>query len=151
MQSSYLQGFTGFQLSLSRERRSAERGCAHPTRLNFIAAAIAKPMFAIFPQYSVLLNHTVPSMTPTDRDVLLALYNATGGPNWKDTAYWDTDADLSEWYGVKANDQGRVVELSLCSNNLRGIFKPTLRKLRVALLRCLSSFPRIRRPKLILS
>ena len=75
-------------------------------------------------------------MAPTDRDVLVALYNATDGPNWKQKTNWDTDAPLSDWYGVTANDQGRVVKLSLGGDNLRGIFKPTLRALRVALLRC---------------
>ena len=66
-------------------------------------------------------------MAPTDRDVLVALYNATDGPNWKNKTNWDTNADLSDWYGVEADDQGRVVKLSLSANKLRGIF------LRVAL------------------
>ena len=76
-------------------------------------------------------------MAPTDRDVLVALYNATDGPNWGNSSNWDTDTDLSEWYGVKLNGEGRVVELSLFGNNIRGIFKPTLRALRVVLVRCL--------------
>lgn len=62
-------------------------------------------------------------MASTDRDLLLALYQSAGAeanlPNWY------TDADLSEWYGVKVNDQGRVVELDLSINNLQGISRPT--------------------------
>ena len=56
-----------------------------------------------------------------DRDVLVALYDAAGGPNWERKANWGSDAPLSDWHGVKANDQGRVVELDLSSNKLRGI------------------------------
>ncbi|CAM9381152.1 unnamed protein product [Ectocarpus sp. 12 AP-2014] len=62
-------------------------------------------------------------MAQTDREALVALYNATGGPNWKQDGNWNTDADLSQWHGIKTNDQGRVVALSLNSNNLQGILR----------------------------
>ncbi|CAN0377589.1 unnamed protein product, partial [Laminaria digitata] len=67
-------------------------------------------------------------MASTDRDALVALYNATDGANWKESTNWNKGANLSLWHGIKANDQGRVVELHLPSNNLRGIlrFLPTL-------------------------
>lgn len=61
-------------------------------------------------------------MASTDRDALVALYNATEGGRWRRNKNWNTDAPLSEWHGVKVNDQGRVVELSLSRNNLQGIF-----------------------------
>lgn len=60
-------------------------------------------------------------MDSTDREILLALYRATGGANWKQNDNWGTDAVLSSWYGVKVDDQGHVVELSLKYNNLQGI------------------------------
>eukprot|EP00903_Cladosiphon_okamuranus_P021997 g20224.t1 len=59
-------------------------------------------------------------MASTDRDVLLVLYRSTDGPNWKDSTNWDTDAPLADWHGVVVNGPGRVVELCLISNNLRG-------------------------------
>ncbi|CAM9533498.1 unnamed protein product, partial [Hapterophycus canaliculatus] len=59
-------------------------------------------------------------MAQTDRDALLALYDATDGPKWTNNTSWNTDADLSEWHGVKLNGEGRVAELSLDENNLRG-------------------------------
>eukprot|EP00752_Nemacystus_decipiens_P016125 g14419.t2 len=59
-------------------------------------------------------------MAQTDREALVVLFNATDGLNWKENANWDTHADLSKWYGVQANDQGRVVVLALFSNNLQG-------------------------------
>lgn len=72
-------------------------------------------------------------MAQKDREALVALYNATGGPNWNESTGWDAEIDLSDWFGVKTNGQGRVVELALAGNNLEGIFNRTLR---VALSRC---------------
>ncbi len=48
-----------------------------------------------------------------DRAALIALYNATDGPNWVDNTNWLTDAPLGEWYGVETDASGRVVELNL--------------------------------------
>ncbi|WP_419937580.1 Ig-like domain-containing protein [Candidatus Palauibacter sp.] len=48
-----------------------------------------------------------------DRSALVALYNATDGPNWVDNTNWLTDAPLGEWYGVDADASGRVVGLDL--------------------------------------
>ena len=35
--------------------------------------------------------------TRGDRAVLVAFYDATGGPNWTDDTNWKTDAPLREW------------------------------------------------------
>ena len=48
-----------------------------------------------------------------DRAALVALYNATNGPNWLDNTNWLTDAPLGEWYGVDTDNFGRVVGLEL--------------------------------------
>ncbi|CAN0320031.1 unnamed protein product, partial [Scytosiphon promiscuus] len=64
-------------------------------------------------------------MASRDRHALIALYNATGGANWEDSTNWNTDADLSEWYGVEVHE-GRVVKLSLNGNNLEGNPDPSL-------------------------
>ena len=48
-----------------------------------------------------------------DRVALVALYNATDGPNWVDNTNWLTDAPLGEWYGVMTDREGRVVRLEL--------------------------------------
>ena len=37
-----------------------------------------------------------------DRAALIALYEATDGPNWVDAENWLTDAPLGDWYGVDA-------------------------------------------------
>ena len=48
-----------------------------------------------------------------DRAALVALYNATDGPNWVNNENWLTDAPLGEWYGVDTDVSGHVVRLNL--------------------------------------
>ena len=48
-----------------------------------------------------------------DRTALVALYNATDGPNWINNDNWLTDAPLGQWYGVDTDASGRVVRLDL--------------------------------------
>ena len=60
---------------------------------------------------------------PTERDILIALYDATNGDNWTNNTNWCTNAPLSEWYGVSANevrDENEITYLGLSNNNLVG-------------------------------
>ncbi|MCY3764410.1 MAG: M66 family metalloprotease [Gemmatimonadetes bacterium] len=65
-----------------------------------------------------------------DRAALVALYNATDGPNWVNSENWLTDAPLGEWYGVGTDASGRVTSLELDSNALSGVIPAELRELR---------------------
>ena len=56
----------------------------------------------------------------TDRAALVALYNATSGPNWTINTNWLTTAALSEWYGVTTDVDGRVTHVFLGQNELNG-------------------------------
>ena len=56
----------------------------------------------------------------TDRQVLVTLYDATDGPNWRDNTNWLSEAPIGEWYGVSTDGNGRVVRLELEANQLRG-------------------------------
>ena len=58
--------------------------------------------------------------TPTDRDALVILYNATSGDNWANNDNWLSDKPLSGWHGVDVDDSGGVVRLSLIFNELAG-------------------------------
>jgi len=58
---------------------------------------------------------------PTERDILIALYDATNGDNWTNNTNWCSDKPLSEWYGVSTNSKGRVVWIQLVNNNLVGV------------------------------
>ncbi len=61
---------------------------------------------------------TTPAM---DRAALEALYDATGGTSWTTSTNWkDATKPLSDWHGVTTNQDGRVTQLDLTSNNLAG-------------------------------
>ena len=63
----------------------------------------------------------------TDRATLVALYNAMDGPNWPNSANWLTAAPLDEWFGVTTDGStGRVIDLTLIDNNLKGQLPPEL-------------------------
>ena len=62
----------------------------------------------------------------SDREVLEALYEATGGPDWTHNENWLTNAPLGEWYGVEVDGHGRVVELRFVANRLTGRIPPEL-------------------------
>ena len=55
-----------------------------------------------------------------DRAVLVELYNATDGANWRTNTNWLSDEPMREWHGVVTDDEGRVAELSLDDNQLTG-------------------------------
>ena len=80
----------------------------------------------------------IPTPTPTptpsgsaasDREALVAIYNATGGPNWARHENWLSDRPISEWHGVTTNSGGRVLGLDLSSNDLTGAFPIVLGQL----------------------
>ena len=83
---------------------------------------LCAPVEASFP---VWLN-TIPShdgtgmecASLTDRDILVALYDATNGPNWIQRENWLTDSPIGDWYGVKVEGNGRVIRLELSNNGL---------------------------------
>ena len=56
----------------------------------------------------------------TDREALVALFNATDGENWNASANWLSDAPLDEWEGVTTNNDGRVTALVLHQHGLSG-------------------------------
>ena len=63
---------------------------------------------------------------PSDRDLLMALYDATGGPQWRVSENWLTDRPLEEWHGVEVDGDGRVAWLRLQYNKLTGPIPPEL-------------------------
>ena len=56
----------------------------------------------------------------TERDALVALYNATGGADWTNSADWLTGAPVGQWHGVSVEANGSVSGLDLQSNALSG-------------------------------
>ena len=80
---------------------------------------------ALLPAFAAFLlltsgNASAQDSVESDRAVLVALYNATDGPNWTDNTHWLSNEPLSEWRGGGVNDDGRVTELDLRNNRLTG-------------------------------
>ena len=67
--------------------------------------------------------------TPTDRDVLVALYDATSGDNWANNDNWLSDAPIGQWHGVTTGPSGRVTVLDLTRNQLSGAIPAELGRL----------------------
>lgn len=56
-----------------------------------------------------MVNQARNKTEPT-RMALVALYNATGGPNWNCSTNWCTDKSLMEWWGILINRPDDVKE-----------------------------------------
>ena len=57
----------------------------------------------------------------TDRVALVALYNATDGPNWSNETNWLSAEPIGEWHGVITDGSGRVTRVwTLDENELTG-------------------------------
>ena len=59
-------------------------------------------------------------VTDVDAEALVALYNATDGPNWTNNTNWLSNQALSNWHGVTTDTDGRVTELLFYANQLTG-------------------------------
>ena len=70
-----------------------------------------------------------PTSPVTDRDVLVALYNATVGGREGKWGDWMSDRPVGEWEGVFTDAEGRVTHLDLSFNRLSGEIPPELGKL----------------------
>ena len=62
----------------------------------------------------------------SDRSALIALYNATGGANWRKNNNWLSNQPLGTWSGVTTDESGRVTLLDLKANQLSGTIPAAL-------------------------
>ena len=71
---------------------------------------------------------TVPTVAATlpstirdrERTALIALYDATGGVDWKTSDGWLSNGPLNQWQRVATDESGKVTDLDLAANNLNG-------------------------------
>ena len=68
----------------------------------------------------------LPLPPASDREALIRLFHATGGPNWTNTTNWLSEAPLSDWHGVEADTYEQVLGLHLSDSRLRGTIPPAL-------------------------
>lgn len=64
-----------------------------------------------------------------DRDALVALYRSTNGNFWLRKDGWLTVAPIGAWFGVTTDRRGRVTELQLSNNGLKGVIPTELSRL----------------------
>ena len=69
----------------------------------------------------------------TDKEALVALFEATNGESWDNSGTWAGLAPIGQWPGVTVNEEGRVISLELSKNvigsrirDLRGKLPPEL-------------------------
>ena len=56
----------------------------------------------------------------SDKDALIALYNAADGANWTHNYNWLSDAPIGGWQGAETDPSGRVIRLRLGNSQLSG-------------------------------
>ena len=56
----------------------------------------------------------------TDQEILVIVYEAMNGPNWRDSQKenWLSEQPIGEWKGVETNDEGRVIKLELRADSV---------------------------------
>ena len=69
---------------------------------------------------SVRGSSCAPEDSLEDREVLVELYNALAGENWRNSSNWLTERPIRQWHGVTNDASGRVTGLMLESNGLAG-------------------------------
>ena len=69
---------------------------------------------------SVIGSSCAPEDSLNDREVLVQLYNALDGENWRNNTNWLTELPIREWHGVTNDASGRVTGILLESNGLAG-------------------------------
>ena len=119
-------GVTGADRTASTPTETPASPAPRPSTTGTVGA----PTVAVAPEpAAATASPAASSSAETDREALVALYNATDGLNWRYSADWLRDAPLGDWGGVTTNDDGRVTELELEYNNLLGEIPPELGRL----------------------
>lgn len=54
----------------------------------------------------------------TDSLALAKIYAIADGANWKESRRWDFEKPISEWPGIKLDDDGRVIECSITNGTV---------------------------------
>jgi len=65
-------------------------------------------------------NQLAKSGCPIIRQELEGLYESMGGQYWNNKTNWLTGRPINTWYGISTDGNGRITQLKLGNNNLRG-------------------------------
>ena len=104
----------------SYSHRGLTPGRAYHYAIRAINASGVEGAWTPEPYPSAIVPSTPQPDIAAERAALVALYNATGGPNWRHSGNWLSNQPLSTWYGVFTDSSGNVVRLHLSTNRLSG-------------------------------
>ena len=79
-----------------------------------------------FCQEQAAADRDAKDLARSTREALVALYHATGGPDWTESENWLSESPVGEWFGVTVDRDGQVTGIRLFWNNLRGQLPPGL-------------------------
>ena len=99
----------------------SRHGCGrvlNSSHTGFVACVLA------FTACTMVQEAAAQGSVATDRAALAALYESTGGVDWRNRTNWLSDEPIGDWYGVVTDDGGRVRELHLQDNGLTGTLPP---------------------------
>lgn len=68
-------------------------------------------------EYNIRINQADPF---PERAALTAFFNKTNGSGWLRNDNWCSESSLSEWYGLDADENGKIIGIRLTGNNLCG-------------------------------
>ena len=60
------------------------------------------------------------------RAVMVRIYNSLGGSGWENDTNWGSDRPFDTWYGIQADAEGNITQLSLPENGLSGSIPPEI-------------------------
>ncbi len=63
------------------------------------------------------------AVSQIEREALIAIFNATNGPDWTNNTNWNTSVPVCQWYGVTVTNN-HVTRLNLYDNALVGTIPP---------------------------
>ncbi len=106
---------------------SIDPGASQVTILNE-TLTVAPDILATEAQFDAQSATNETGIPPIEYQVLVTLYNQTGGSDWQDSTGWLADATPCSWFGVTCSG-GSVIELNLQDNNLSGPLPTEIRLL----------------------
>ena len=77
-----------------------------------------KPATNILPQQDGYVLRLKPDYRQLDSLVLVKVYTVADGANWKESRRWNLEKPMDQWPGVKLNEEGRVIEMSITNGTV---------------------------------
>ncbi|AXT18307.1 hypothetical protein D7030_08395 [Flavobacteriaceae bacterium AU392] len=108
-------GATNKEYIITEDASAIDEGVYYVTATNSIVTGLTLQRNDI----TVTVTVDECDISEEERDALIALYNATNGPNWTNNTNWNTSASVCDWYGVTVTN-GTVTNLNLSNNQLSG-------------------------------